>query len=213
MPRPRVPLLDRPRIRAAALAVVDRDGLAGLSMRRLAADLGVQAPSLYSHYRTKDDLLQDIAEDIMSTVDTSAFADGWVAGLRGWANSYRTALAAHPNLVPVLATGPARRPTALARADAVHGGLVGAGWPPRHATMIGAATKYLVLGAATTSFTHGFDDDIQIYVDRYPHLNQAHRLRDHATHIDTDSFALALDAFIHGLTSLYTQVAVAPPPP
>ncbi|GAA2979082.1 TetR/AcrR family transcriptional regulator [Actinokineospora diospyrosa] len=207
MPRPRVPLLDRPRIRAAALAAVDRDGLAGLSMRRLATDLGVQAPSLYSHYRTKDDLLQDIAEDVMSTVDTSGFADGWVAGLRGWARSYRAALAAHPNLAPVLAAGPARRPTALLLADAVHGGLVGAGWPPRHATMIGASTKYLVLGAAMSSFSRGFEDDVQVYVDRYPHLDQAHRLREHADEIDADSFELALDAFIHGLIALHARVA------
>ncbi|SES00519.1 TetR/AcrR family transcriptional regulator [Actinokineospora terrae] len=211
MPRPRVPLLDRPRIRAAALAAVDRDGLAGLSMRRLAADLGVQAPSLYSHYRTKDDLLQDIAEDVMAGVDTTGFAEDWVTGLRGWAISYRAALAAHPNLVPVIAAGPARRPTALLHADAVHGGLVGAGWPPRHATMIGASTKYLVLGAAMSSFSRGFEDDVQVYVDRYPHLDQAHRLREHADEIDSESFALALDAFILGLTALHARVARAAP--
>ncbi|MFC7616640.1 TetR/AcrR family transcriptional regulator [Actinokineospora soli] len=109
MPRPSTPLLSRDRIRAGALAVVDSAGLAGLSMRRLAAELGVQAPSLYTHYKTKDELLQDIADDIMATVDTSAFALDWRAGLRVWARSYRAALAAHPNMVPVLATGPARR--------------------------------------------------------------------------------------------------------
>ena len=68
--------------------------------------------------------------------------------------------------------------------------------------MIGASTKYLVLGAAMSSFSRGFEDDVQVYVDRYPHLDQAHRLRDHADEIDADSFELALDAFIHGLTAL-----------
>ncbi|GLZ39499.1 TetR/AcrR family transcriptional regulator C-terminal domain-containing protein [Actinokineospora sp. NBRC 105648] len=208
MPRPRTPLLDRGRIRAAALAAVDRDGLAGLSMRRLAADLGVQAPSLYSHYRTKDELLADVADDIVSAVDVGDFAADWVGGLRTWARSYRAALAAHPNLVPVHAAGPARRAAALERADAVHGGLVGAGWPPRYATMIGASTKYLVLGAAMSSFARGFEDDVQVYLDRYPHLDQAHRLREHAEEIDADSFELALDAFLRGLAELHARVRV-----
>ncbi|PPK61582.1 TetR/AcrR family transcriptional regulator C-terminal domain-containing protein [Actinokineospora auranticolor] len=211
MPRPRTPLLDRARIRATALDVIDRDGLAGLSMRRLAAELGVRAPSLYSHYRTKDDLLNDLADDIMRAVDVSAFAVDWVTGLRAWARSYRAALAAHPNLVPVVAAGPARRDAALARADTVHGALVAAGWPPRQATMIGASTRYLVLGAAMASFAHGFETDAQIYADRYPHLDQAHRLRDHAAEIDADSFTLALDSFLHGLRALHTDLTRTPP--
>lgn len=202
MPRPSTPLLSRDRIRARALELVDAAGLSALSMRKLAGELGVQAPSLYSHYKTKDELLQDIADAIMATVDTSAFALDWRSGLRVWARSYRAALAAHPNMVPVLATGPARREVSLARADAVHGGLVAAGWPPRYATMIGASTKYLVLGAAMSSFSRGFEDDVQVYVDRYPHLTQAHRLREHADEIDAESFDLALDAFLTGLDAL-----------
>jgi AcrR family transcriptional regulator len=207
VPRPTTPLLSRDRIRARALALVDADGLTALSMRRLAAELGVQAPSLYTHYKTKDDLLQDIADGIMAAVDTSAFAADWRGGLRVWARSYRAALAAHPNMVPVLATGPARREVSLARADAVHGGLVAAGWPPRYATMIGASTKYLVLGAAMSSFSRGFEDDVQVYVDRYPHLTQAHRLREHAEEIDAESFELALDAFLTGLDALRAGLA------
>ncbi|MCG8914232.1 TetR/AcrR family transcriptional regulator C-terminal domain-containing protein [Actinokineospora sp. PR83] len=208
MPRPTTPLLSRTRIREHALEVVDAAGLDGLSMRKLASGLGVQAASLYSHYRTKDELLQDVADSVMSTVDVSDFAGtDWQAGLRTWARSYRAALAAHPNLVPVLAAGPARRETALQRADAVHGGLVRAGWPPRYATMIGASTKYLVLGAAMSSFSRGFEDDVQVYVDRYPHLDQAHRLRDHADEIDAESFELALEAFITGLVALRSRVS------
>ncbi|KAA2261140.1 TetR family transcriptional regulator [Solihabitans fulvus] len=209
MPRPSTPILNGARIRAAALAIVDRDGLDGLSMRKLAAELGVRAPSLYGHVATKDELLDALANDIMSQVDVTGFEAGdWRHGLVTWARSYRAALAAHPNIVPFLAYGPARREASLRRADAVHGGLVGAGWPPRYATMIGASTKYLVVGAAMSSFSGGFEDDVQVYVDRYPNLSQAHRLRQHAEEIDRDSFELAVRAFVDGLTNLYDDVIV-----
>ncbi|MGW5575315.1 TetR/AcrR family transcriptional regulator [Nocardia thailandica] len=209
MARPRVPLLSRDRIRETALAMIDRDGLAELSMRKLAAKLGVQAASLYGHYPNKDDLLDDIATGIMARVDTSSFGErDWRTALLDWARSYRAALAAHPNFVPYLAAGPGRRAENLRAADAVHGGLVGAGWPPREATMIGAATRYLVMGSTVGSFAGGFADDVQVYRDRYPHLNQAHRLRAVAQEIDDDSFELALDAFVTGLSTR----PGAPPP-
>ncbi|WP_067547268.1 TetR/AcrR family transcriptional regulator [Nocardia crassostreae] len=204
MPRPRVPLLSRERIRDAALALIDQDGLATLSMRKLAADLGVQAASLYGHYPTKDELLGDIAQHIMARVDVSAFERGdWRQGLIDWARSYRSALVAHPNFVPYLSTGPGKRDEHLRFTDAVHGGLVGAGWPPREATMIGAATRYLVMGATIGSFSRGFVDDVQVYRDRYPHLDQAHLLRAKADEIDSESFELALTAFTDGLRLRY----------
>ncbi|MBB6119191.1 TetR/AcrR family transcriptional regulator C-terminal domain-containing protein [Nocardiopsis algeriensis] len=207
MARPKTPILSKPAIREAALTLIDRDGLEKLSMRRLAQELDVQAASLYSHYRTKDELLTEVADEATAGIDVSGFAGGdWREGLTVWARSYRDALAAHPHLLPVVAAGPGRREEALRRADAVHGGLVGAGWPPRYATMIGASTKYLVVGAATQSFARGFDDDVRVYLDRYPNLSQAHRLPEHAAEIDRDSFELALAAFLDGLSALYRRV-------
>jgi AcrR family transcriptional regulator len=205
--RPRTPVLNRARIHQTALRIIDADGLAGLSMRKLAAELGVRAPSLYGHVASKDELLHAVANDLMEAVDVSGFGTGdWRVGLRTWARSYRAALAAHPNMVPFLAYGPARRAASLRVADAVHGGLVGAGWPARYATMIGASTKYLVVGAAMGSFSRGFEDDVQIYRDRYPNLMDAPSLREHADEIDADSFELALDAFLDGLGTLYRTV-------
>jgi AcrR family transcriptional regulator len=207
MPRPSTPILSRSRIRDATLELVDQDGLGGLSMRRLADRLGVRAASLYSHVATKDELLNEVTNQIMEQVDVSGFAEGWRQGLASWARSYRAALAEHPNLVPFLAHGPARREASLRRADAVQGGLVGGGWPPRHATMIGAATKYLVVGAAISSFSCGFSDDAKVYVDRYPNLDRAHLLREHAEEIDSESFELALSAFLTGLDSVRAALA------
>ena len=206
MARPKTPILSKPAIRAAALAVIDRDGLEKLSMRKLAQELDVRAASLYSHYGNKDALLAEISEEVTADIDVSGFDQDWREGLSRWARSYRDALTRHPNLLPVAAAGPGRREEALRRADAVHGGLVGAGWPPKQATMIGASAKYLIVGAATQSFARGFDDDVRVYRDRYPNLTQAHRLPEHASEIDDASFELALTAFLDGLEGLFVQV-------
>ncbi len=208
MGRPRVPLLSRDRIRDTALILIDRDGLAALSMRRLAAELGVQAASLYKHYPTKDEVLDDVAGVVTSSVDTSAFegSEPWPTALASWARSYHAALAEHPNLVPYLAQGPGQRDESVRIANAVHGGLVGAGWPPREATLVGAATRHLVLGSTVGSFSRGFVDDVQVYRDRYPHLEQAHLLPGKADEIDSASFELALSAFIDGLQSRFAAL-------
>lgn len=199
MPRPRTPLLSRERIRDVALEVIDEHGLSALSMRRLADALGVQAASLYTHYATKDDVLDAVANRLIAQVDTSGFEQGWRQGLLTWARSYHAALTAHPNAAPIIASGTQRRDEFLAMANAVHGGLVGAGWPARRATEISGAVKYLVIGAASTPFASGFADDVQVYLDRYPHLTQAHRLRSDAARIDRDSFELGLQALVRGL--------------
>ena len=207
MPRPSTPLLSRDLIRDTALRLIDADGLDALSMRRLAAELGVQAASLYSHYPTKDHVLDAVANLLTRQVDASGFADDdWRTGLRTWARSYRDALAAHPNAVPLVASGAGQRDDFLAMANAVHGGLVQAGWPPRYATMIAGSVKYLVIGAASTPFASGFADDVQVYLDRYPNLTQAHRLRADAERIDHDSFELGLDALVRGLEDAYRSV-------
>ena len=74
-----------------------------------------------------------------------------------------------------------------------------AGWPQRTATLIGASVKYVVMGAATATFSGGFVDDPAIYAERYPHLTRAHLLRERAAEIDGASFELALESLLDGL--------------
>ncbi|TWP48136.1 TetR family transcriptional regulator [Lentzea tibetensis] len=200
MPRPSTPLLSGTRIREVALDIIDRDGLDGLSMRKLAAELGVRAASLYGHVATKDDLLHEIANEVLERVDVTGFASGdWRQGLVSAARSYRAALAAHPNIVPFLAYGPARRDSSLQRLDVVHGALVTAGWSRREATMIAAGLMYIVFGAALSTFSSGFSTDPSVYSGRYPHLDRAHLLPAVAAELDHDSFELTLAAYVRGL--------------
>lgn len=90
----------------AALALVDRDGLDRLSMRRLAAELGVEAMSLYNHVASKDDLLAGVAELVWSEIAAAAPpADDWAAWLRAFAHAIRDAVHRHPEALPVLVSG------------------------------------------------------------------------------------------------------------
>jgi AcrR family transcriptional regulator len=206
MARPRQTLLTRQRIVEVAAALVDAEGLEAVSVRRLAAELGVQGPSLYNYFATKAEILDAVADSVVAQVDVSAFAThDWRDGLRLWAHSYHAVLSAHPNIVPVLAHGPGRRPAALAMADAVYGALVDAGWPPSRATHIGALMRYLVYGSALGSFALGFAEDPQLY-ERYPHLQHAHLLAEHRQRIDEGAFDLGLEMLIAGLDARYESI-------
>jgi AcrR family transcriptional regulator len=207
MARPRQALLSRERIVETAASLIDSDGLAAFSTRKLAASLGVRGPSLYNHFRTKDEILDAVADTITAKVDVSFFAThDWREALLLWGKSYRDALTAHPNIVPYLAQGPGRRSAALAVADAVYGGLVRAGWPPARATHIGALMRYYVAGSALGSFARGFVEDPQLYAAHYPHLTQAHRLAGHQQSVDEGAFMLGLEALIVGLSKVYDDL-------
>ena len=215
MPRPRQPLLSQERIVEAALALLDAEGLDAVSTRRLAAELGVSGPSLYNHVATKDELLDAVADTVLGEVDLSMFAGlapgsrpGWREALHAWAHSYRASLAAHPNIIPVLARGPGRRrPHMLRVADAVFGGLVASGWPRREATHVGALMRFFIIGSALASFAGGFPDDASFYTADYPHLDQAHLLADRSREIDESAFETGLEALLDGLEIRFAGLA------
>ena len=207
MVRPRTPLLSRERIVEVAVAVIDAEGFDALSTRRLARELGVQAPSLYNHFSTKEDILDAVGDEIVGRVDLSMLGrDFWPDALKAWARAYRAAFREHPNMVPFLARGPARRPAALRLADAVYGALAEAGWPPSHATRIGAAMRYFVAGSALGSFALGFVDDPRLYESDYPHLRDAHRLAGLQSRIDDGAFELGLTALVDGFADMFRRL-------
>ncbi|ADB48844.1 TetR/AcrR family transcriptional regulator [Conexibacter woesei] len=198
-PAATAPRLTRERIVATALALIDRDGLGAVTMRRIADELGVQAPSLYNHMRSKDALLDAVAESVMQQVDASAFDRlDWRAALDAWAWSYYEALVAHPNLVPHLAVSFGRLDVALARADQVYAGLRRAGWTPSRATRISAAVRYAVYGAALGSFAGGFGANAA----RYPNLHDIERLREQPDRVDRAALKLLIDRFLDGLDTI-----------
>src|SRR4051794_30389855 len=86
--------LSRERVVDAAIAYIDRNGLASLSMRRLGRELGVEAMALYRHVNGREDLLEGIVDRVMEEVDGEpgdalSPADGWQAYLQWLAHQVR----------------------------------------------------------------------------------------------------------------------------
>ena len=79
--------LSRERVLAAAMALADAEGLAPVTMRRLAADLGVEAMSLYHHVPGKEGLLDGLAEAVL--VEINAAVTARVAPEEEWRTALR----------------------------------------------------------------------------------------------------------------------------
>src|SRR4051795_9894904 len=95
--------LSRERIVAAALEVVDEQGIEALSMRKLGQQLGFEAMSLYNHVANKDDLLDGMVDLVLAEMDVPQ-ADEGLAGIRKAAISAHEALRRHPWAAGVLMT-------------------------------------------------------------------------------------------------------------
>ncbi|MFI1394368.1 TetR/AcrR family transcriptional regulator C-terminal domain-containing protein [Streptomyces sp. NPDC020681] len=112
--------LSRERIVAAALRIVDDEGVTALSMRRIAATLGVQAMSLYNHVGGKDDVLDGITEFITTDIQLSMTRkpDGdWEDGIRSLSYAFRQASLRHPRACELVLVHHLSSPSALVIID------------------------------------------------------------------------------------------------
>lgn len=99
--RPRRPL-DRESIERAALKLIDEEGLAELSMRRLGQKLGVEAMSLYHHYPSKAHLLDALLERLIATLEPLPPDLPWREHVWRGVHAYRTLAAKHPKFAPFM---------------------------------------------------------------------------------------------------------------
>jgi AcrR family transcriptional regulator len=101
------------RIVDAAVRYVDHDCLDGLSMRRLGAELGVEAMSLYRYFPSKAALLDAVVCRLLADVALPAdpAAADWEEAVRAYASSFRAVCVAHPRLLPLLVTLGPSNPT------------------------------------------------------------------------------------------------------
>ncbi len=97
------PPLSRDAIADAGLAVLERDGFDGLSMRKVAAELGVRAASLYWHVRDKQELLDLLADALLRDLDLTSASGDWREQIANAARCYRRALLRQRDAIRVLA--------------------------------------------------------------------------------------------------------------
>jgi len=111
-----------------AIALADERGVAELTMRKLAKELGVEAMSLYNHVAGKNDLLDGMIDIVFSEIEPPAPDGDWKAELRKRAISTRAALRRHPWAVGEMEGRTSHGPSNLKVHDAVLGCLRAAGF-------------------------------------------------------------------------------------
>src|SRR2546426_3647525 len=137
------------RIVEAAIALVDREGLDALSMRRLGAALDVEAMSLYRHFPSKAVLLESVVARLLAELVLPVPRSApWQDSFRALARDYRQLLLRHPNAIPLLATLQLSNPGALGAAGAVMALLRDAGFDARTAFHVLATADSYVIGFA-----------------------------------------------------------------
>ncbi|WP_433422534.1 TetR/AcrR family transcriptional regulator C-terminal domain-containing protein [Microtetraspora malaysiensis] len=200
--------LTRQAVLEAAMTLVDRDGLKALSMRRLGAELGVEAMTLYSHVSSKDALLDGLVEQLFARVAPQPFTSAsWQAELRDYAHSLLAALLAHPNMILLVASRPATTSQNLRTMENALEMLRVAGFPPHIALDMLYAVSGFVVGHVTTISRDGAAPDqtrslSDVDPDEFPLLAEAaragHPTGPHAR------FDFALDAMLSGFEAART---------
>ncbi|MEU6878570.1 TetR/AcrR family transcriptional regulator [Streptomyces sp. NPDC046712] len=202
MPRPRS--LTQDQLAAAALAVIDRDGLTGLSMRTVAKELGMSTMGLYRYVADRDELEGLVAERVLSTVDPTPPAAGtpWPERIEVMVRRLRDSVGAHPAAVPLTVTHRHRLPGLLRWSESLLGILAEAGIEgEQRVVALRGLISYVVgaiqlehlgslAGAGTTAIA-------ELPVDRYPYMTDAAH---HAPGIDAErEFFGGLTVYLRGL--------------
>jgi AcrR family transcriptional regulator len=196
--------LSRVRIAATALALVDRDGLEALSMRRLGAELGVEGMAIYRHFPNKAAVLAGLVEVLLAElVIPPPSGIPWQIVFREVARAYRALLLRHPHAIPLLAALPLSDPAAGRAAGAVMAQLRAAGFDAPEALKTLATITSFVVGVAqwevgTAPFRAAADGKpFPLAPDADPYLVE---LAPQLAEDDCDeTFEFGLDVIVRGL--------------
>jgi TetR/AcrR family transcriptional regulator, tetracycline repressor protein len=146
--RKRAAGLTRPTIIQTALRLLDQVGLDGLTVRRLAAELGVQSPALYWHFRSKQELLDQMADAIIRAAGMGPpdHGESWQDWLIRRARAYRRSVLAHRDGARLVAGAQWLNPATIRMFDEELTAMVGRGFTPVLALRTISALAYYVNG-------------------------------------------------------------------
>lgn len=181
-----------------ALDVLDAYGLADLSMRRLAGELGVRPSALYHHVANKQELLAAVADEILSRslrpLDPSL---GWTDAVRAEAHGLRDAMLAYRDGADLIATVHAFGLGEISPRDRLSGSLAHSGAAPDVLDSAAATLLYFVFG-------HVADEQTHLQAGSAGALSD-----DAAPPADAQTFARGLDLIVEGVVSLASVEAAS----
>ena len=210
-PRGRTPL-SRERILDAALALADAEGVEGLTMRRLAAELGVEAMTIYYHVPNKASILDALVERVIGEIEMPEPGTEWRPALRGIAMSAYEVLGRHRWATRLMLRGEGwPGPMRLRYMDTILATLADAGFEPTVADHAYHAIEGHVMGFTLweVGMNLGTREELlamarafleQLPTETYPSVTAhvAHHLEPRGPD-DVGSFAFALDLLLDGL--------------
>lgn len=196
--------LDRRRILEAAVRYVDSEGLEALSMRKLGAELGVEAMSLYNHVPNKGALLDGMVEVLLGELEIPSEDEGWERRVRGAYRAFRRLAHEHPNVFPLLVVRPPDTMDGVWLVEEFLKTLRGAGFDPETALYAFRALSSYASGYAMAEI-RGFAMEpagtrlsaLKLPPDDFPHI---HELDDRLETVDHDAeFEFGLGLILAGL--------------
>jgi TetR/AcrR family transcriptional regulator, tetracycline repressor protein len=218
--------LSKAAVISEALKLADADGLDALTIRKLATHLGVTPMALYWHFRSKDELLDAVADQVWSEIDVNTdLAAPWAAQLRRMLESLVSVLRAHPAGFQLLTEHEVQNPASLVATERALEILRSAGFDAKHASAIARATLWagLMLVRSEPGFEPGLSEAERTELQRKNHITLAMqppeifpRIVECATAI-TDMkdlefhYRLGIDMFIAGVESLAAKGSGAAP--
>jgi AcrR family transcriptional regulator len=204
----RRPPITREAIVDAALALIDRDGVEALSMRRVADELGTGPASLYWHVGNKEELLDLVFDRVIGELDVPEPDPArWREQTKDFARQMRVVLLRHRDLVRISLGRFPMGPNGLALTEGLLGVMRASGLPDRTILPSAWLLTMVVNGFALEDVGAAGEGDadaeaISAYfaslpADRFPNLTEV--ADDFFAGSMDDRFGLLLDLFMDGL--------------
>jgi AcrR family transcriptional regulator len=138
--------LDPDKILTAALAVADRHGLSGMTLRMVGAELGADPTAIYRHFSNKEALVAAMADRLFGEVVAAEYPTDWRQRFVALMRAARAVYRAHPTIVDVLANQHEESPSLLAINELSVGCLLEAGLDPVRAGLFHQVLASYVIG-------------------------------------------------------------------